>query len=171
MSRMIRCLIPAIFFAGIVCAQEVPLPPLPQILAPQDLVLSNDRGRCSASGLVLGTPLARDFAGGHTITATRDDELSLTEPYPRGRTLVTWTVTDAAGQTASIAQSITVNDEERPEIKAPRDVEIDADEGCFATNVNLGEPNITENCSDSALRVTAKDSQERELVLSEEHPR
>src|SRR5438477_600149 len=113
MPRTIRCLIPAIFFAGIVCAQEVPLPPLPQILAPQDLVLSNDRGRCSASGLVLGTPLARDFAGGHTITATRDDELSLAEPYPRGKTLVTWTVTAAAAPTARLAHSSPAKGEKR----------------------------------------------------------
>jgi hypothetical protein len=171
MSRTIRCMIPAIFFAMILCAQEAPLPPLPQILAPQDLVLSNDRGRCSASGLILGTPVARDFAGGHTITASRDDGLSLTEPYPRGRTLVMWTVTDAAGQTASIAQSITVNDEEPPAIKAPPDVEIDTDDDCFATNTNLSEPVITENCPDSVLKISAKDSEGREVQLSDEHPR
>jgi hypothetical protein len=168
---MIRCSIPAIFFAGILCAQEAPPPPPPQIFAPQDLVLSNDRGRCSATGLILGTPAARDFAGGHTITASRGDGLPLTDPYPRGPTLITWTVTDAAGQTASIAQTITVNDEEPPEIKAPPDVEFDADDGCFATNVNLGEPTITENCPDSVIRISARDSEDRELVLSEDHPR
>jgi hypothetical protein len=168
---MIRCLIPAISFAAILRAQEAPLPPLPQILAPQDLVLSNDRGRCSATGLILGTPVARDFAGGHTITATRSDDLPLTDPYPRGSTLVTWTVTDASGQTASIAQSITVKDDEPPQIKAPPYVEVDADDGCFATNVNAGEPVITENCPDSVLKVSATDGEGREVLLSDEHPR
>jgi hypothetical protein len=82
-----------------------------------------------------------------------------------------WTVTDVAGQTASIAQSITVNDEEPPAIKAPPDIEIDADDGCFATNVNLGQPIITENCPDSVLKVSARDGEGREVPLSDEHPR
>src|SRR4051794_20903231 len=98
----IRSHVIAIVLARALAAQEAPPPPPPppQIVAPADLVLANDRGRCPASGLILGAPAARDFTGGHTIAADRSDGLSVSEPFPRGGTIITWTITDAAGQTA-----------------------------------------------------------------------
>ncbi|MGZ5477763.1 MAG: hypothetical protein ACXWH1_14880, partial [Thermoanaerobaculia bacterium] len=93
MRRIAQVLI--LFLAITLSAQEPPAPPPPpQIFAPGDLLLSNDRGRCSASGLILGTPVAKDFAGGHTITVSREDGHLISEPYPRGITIVVWTVTD-----------------------------------------------------------------------------
>jgi hypothetical protein len=152
-------------------AQDAPPPQPPQIVAPADVVLSNDRGRCSASGLILGTPAARDFAGGHTITVTRNDDAPMTEPFPRGQTVITWTVTDLIGQTTSVTQTITVKDQQPPRIDAPPDVEAVADDGCFATHVDEGKPAITAGCDDYRLAVIARYSDGRETLLPSDERR
>ena len=173
MRRIAQCLVPGFLFVITLSAQEQPPPPPPppQIFAPGDLALSNDHGRCSASGLILGIPKATDSTGGHTIEATRNDDQPISEPFPVGITIVTWTVTDNAGQTATTAQRIVVKDTETPEIKAPPDVEAAADDEGSGTSVNEGEPIIKHNCSGSEVLITAKRSDGREFRLSDEHPR
>src|SRR5436190_1193612 len=155
MRRIVQCLVAGCVFVITASAQEQPPPPPPQIFAPGDVALSNDRGRCYASGLILGIPKATDSTGGHTIDAARNDEQPISEPFPVGTTIVTWTVTDGAGQTATTAQTIVVKDTEPPEIKAPPDVEASADEEGLETSVDEGEPAVTDNCLES-VAITAK---------------
>ena len=156
--------------ATFLLAQE--LPPPPQIFAPGDLTLTNDRERCYASGVLLGTPRAVDSAGGHTVAGVRDDDHSLSDPFPVGITTVTWTVTDAAGQTDWISQKVTVNDTEPPSIEAPRDIEVgEDDEDGLGTRVDEGDPIITDNCPASALRIQGKRSDGRDFEWRDEHPR
>lgn len=169
MRRIAQCLVPGLLFVITLSAQEQPRPP--QIFAPGDLVLSNDHGRCFASGLILGVPKMKDSTGGHRIEAARDDDLPISAPFPVGTTIVTWTVTDYSGQTATTAQRIIVKNTETPEIKAPPDIEAAADdEGPWAV-VDEGEPIITANCSDSGYAITAKLSDGREFRMSDKHPR
>jgi hypothetical protein len=171
MRRMAWCLVAGFAFAIGASSQEPPPPPPPQIFWPGDVALTNDRGRCHASGLILGIPKATDSTGGHTIDATRDDDKPISEPFPVGTTIITWTVTDAAGQTATTVQRIVVKDIEAPEIKAPPDVEAPADEEDLETSVDEGEPIIKDNCPDSVV-ITARRSDGREFRLSDEqHPR
>jgi len=157
--------------ATLLLAQELPLPP--QIFAPGDVTLTNDRERCYASGVLLGTPRAVDSAGGHTVTGVRDDDHPLSDPFPVGITTITWTVTDAAGQTDWISQKVTVKDTEPPSIEAPRDVDVDEDdEDGLGTRVDEGDPIITDNCPASALRIQGKRSDGRDFEWrDDEHPR
>src|SRR5438067_8520818 len=67
---------------------------------------------------------------------------------PKGTTIVTWTVTDASGNTASCTQSVTVQDHEKPTMTCPAnltDVPTDAGQ-CYATGVALGAPTTGDNC-------------------------
>ena len=42
------------------------------------------------------------------MAGTRSDGLPLNAPYPKGLTLITWTVTDSNGSSASCVQTIVV---------------------------------------------------------------
>jgi hypothetical protein len=81
-----------------------------------DIVTSTDPGQCSVSGVVLGTPVATDSGGIASLIDTRSDGLPLTDPYPVGVTIVTWTATDNAGNSSTCQQTVTVNDAEPPQL-------------------------------------------------------
>ncbi|WP_157491994.1 HYR domain-containing protein, partial [Mangrovimonas sp. ST2L15] len=66
--------------------------------------------------------------------------------FPIGNTTVTWTVTDAAGNSATDTQIVTVEDDTDPTIIAPADVTVSANASCQATGVALGTPTTADNC-------------------------
>ncbi|MCH2224021.1 MAG: HYR domain-containing protein, partial [Crocinitomicaceae bacterium] len=67
--------------------------------------------------------------------------------FPTGLTWVTWTVTDASGNTATCSQKVKVKDKEDPTIVCPPKVVVFTDPGvCEATNVQLGMPVTGDNC-------------------------
>jgi len=83
---------------------------------------------CDGTGTVTGTDVSDGASNPETITRT-------------------WAYTDAAGNTASTSQTITVNDITDPTITAPADVTVSADAGsCEATVVALGSPTTADNC-------------------------
>ena len=65
-----------------------------------------------------------------------------------GNTTVTWTVTDAAGNTAQCTQTVTVLDNIDPTITCPSDITVNADAGaCEATGITLASPVAGDNCT------------------------
>ena len=76
-----------------------------------------------------------------------------------GTTTVTWTATDAAGNTQTCTQTVTVSDTEKPTITCPANVSVVADAGlCTATAVALGTATATDNCSTGAALVITNDA-------------
>ena len=69
----------------------------PSITCPDDVVTSNDQGRCDAT-VEIGSPTVSDNCGVTTPTAVRSDGLTLADPFPVGTTVVTWTVTGRGRQ-------------------------------------------------------------------------
>ncbi|WP_426493513.1 HYR domain-containing protein [Hymenobacter sp. 102] len=66
----------------------------------------------------------------------------------RGTNQVTLTVTDSNGYTATATATVTVVDGIAPSLTAPAAVTVSADAGqCSASNVALGAPTATDNCS------------------------
>ena len=115
----------------------------PVIVCPADITVSTDLGSCDGTIATLGTELTFDNC---TVASVTNDAASLT--FPIGTTPVTWTVTDAAGNTATCVQMITVLDTENPMITCPIDVTVSADAAsCNATGVVLGTPVSTDNCT------------------------
>ena len=107
----------------------------PTITAPATVTANTDAGICTASGVVLGVPTANDNCGSPTIT----NNAPLT--FPTGNTTVIWTATDAAGNTTSATQVVTVTDNENPTVTAPANVNVT----CPA-DVVLGTPTTNDNC-------------------------
>ncbi|WP_148871266.1 HYR domain-containing protein, partial [Tenacibaculum adriaticum] len=111
---------------------------------PSAVTVNVDAGTCTASGVSLGAaPTGTDNCGVSTIT----NDAPAT--FPIGDTTVTWTSTDAAGNTATCTQVVTVVDNINPTISAcPSAVTVNVDAGtCTASGVSLGAaPTGTDNC-------------------------
>ncbi len=97
----------------------------PVITAPADVVVGNDLHLASA--LVAATaPSAVDNCTEPVVNGVRSDGAALDAPYPVGVTKITWTAKDAAGNTSTVVQSITVEDREAPLLESPGDFSVNA---------------------------------------------
>ena len=112
----------------------------PSITAPATVTATTTSG-CSATGVVLGTPTTSDNCSSVTVS---NNAPSI---YPVGSTTVTWTATDASGNSTMAVQTVTVTDVIAPIVTAPANVTVSSTSGCTAQNVNLGSPEFTDNCS------------------------
>jgi hypothetical protein len=120
----------------------------PEISCPGDFLRNTDPGVCEAI-LNPGLASASDVCGGVTVVAQRSDGLTLTNAYPKGVTLITWTATDQVGLTNSCTQVITIVDNESPEITCPPDLlaaEWPRDSG--SATVQFDPPVVSDNCSE-----------------------
>ena len=116
---------------------------LPTIECPDDISQFNDAKLCGAYIEDIGYPVIDDNCGVVTPTNNAPEDLF----FPVGETIVTWTVTDIHGNTATCTQIVTIIDNEDPSITCPNFIEQLADEGeCFATIDDLGEPTVDDNC-------------------------
>ncbi|KIC01910.1 hypothetical protein OA88_11090, partial [Flavobacterium sp. JRM] len=81
------------------------------------------------------------------FTGVRSDSKSLTDLYPVGTTTITWTATDASGNTSlSCEQTITITDTEKPVISCPAAVIANTDIGSCTATIVLSLPTVTDNC-------------------------
>ncbi len=103
--------------------------------APADVTVTTDLDACTASGVALGAPITGDNC---TIAS-----ISNNAPvnFPNGTTTVTWTVTDAAGNTTLSTQLVTVNDDAPPSLIPPPDIVSDS------CTIILGNPTVSDNCA------------------------
>ncbi|MDD3878349.1 MAG: HYR domain-containing protein, partial [Bacteroidales bacterium] len=114
----------------------------PSIICPANITVSTDANVCSASNVSLGTPSVDDNC---TVANITNNAPSV---FPIGTTIVTWTVTDAAGNTATCDQTVTVEDNENPSIICPANLTVSTDANvCSASNVSLGTPSVDDNCT------------------------
>ncbi|HEX6626587.1 MAG TPA: HYR domain-containing protein [Gemmatimonadaceae bacterium] len=97
----------------------------PRIVAPQSLSVPNDRGKASAV-VATGTPSVEENCPLVKVDGARSDGAALAAAYPVGVTTITWTATDASGNSASAQQSITVRDVEAPSLILPGDFTVNA---------------------------------------------
>jgi hypothetical protein len=89
----------------------------------------------------LGTPSAADDCGVANLTNNAPASFEI------GTTIVTWTATDASGNTATASQVVLVSDTTAPTIIAPAAVNVSTNEGCTAAGINLGTPATADNCA------------------------
>ncbi|MFM8596585.1 MAG: PKD-like domain-containing protein, partial [Flavobacteriales bacterium] len=116
----------------------------PVIYAPINVNVNPNLG-CTAVGVALGTPVVSDNC---TVASVTNNAPAL---FPIGTTTVTWTVTDASGNTATATQLVNVVDQVAPVATAPAHVTVNTNNFCDATGVNLGTPEATDNCTIASI--------------------
>ena len=112
----------------------------PRIISPASIVVSTDPGRCEATFNPV-TATVTDNCGA-TVTGVRSDGKALSDPYPKGVTTISWTATDAAGNSASCTQTVTVNDTENPAVGP---IAAPVDPVPISTQISVSA-NATDNC-------------------------
>ncbi|MGH9909364.1 MAG: HYR domain-containing protein, partial [Nitrososphaerales archaeon] len=90
----------------------------PSILSPEDIVV--EAKDPLQNFVTLGNATASDAVG--VVFITNDAPAA----FAFGKTIVTWTATDAAGNSAGAIQTITVVDTTSPKVVAPADVTVEA---------------------------------------------
>jgi len=75
---------------------------IPTITCPPNVYVFIDAGKCTASGLNIGTPITTDNCSVESVTNNAP------VVFPIGNTLVVWTVTDGNGNKATCTQTVNV---------------------------------------------------------------
>jgi hypothetical protein len=108
----------------------------PTIVAPADVTA--EATSKDGTPVTLGTPTVSDNSDPNPTVTNNAPAL-----FPLGTTVVTWTATDASGNTATAKQNVTVADTTSPSITAPPDIQAEAT-GPSGTQVNLGNPVVSD---------------------------
>jgi len=113
----------------------------PQIQAPSDLVILLDSNSCIAANVNLGTPQANDNCSLQSV------QNNAPNGFGPGSTVVVWTATDAAGNTAIDTQMVVVYDSIAPQATPPSNIVVSTDPTtCSASSLGLGAPVAQDNC-------------------------
>ncbi|MEP3836033.1 MAG: gliding motility-associated C-terminal domain-containing protein, partial [Algibacter sp.] len=145
-------------FKQIVEITTIPDVTNPTIECPENISLEVTADNCeiAATEFTLGTPLTNDDC---LVSSVNNDA---PDTFPLGETIVTWTVTDGSGNTATCEQTVTIIDNIDPtfvDCAAPVSVNVDAN-GCTTdiANINLGTPTVNDNCTETTITNDAPDT-------------
>lgn len=119
----------------------------PQIICPDNIVVSTDPMSCSA--IVDYTPSGSDNCGGYSIETFPPSGTS----FELGLTTVTSVITDASGNSDSCSFTVEVIDDEPPLLNCPVDMIVQSDSGFYGAVVNYNAP-ASENCGDASVSVS-----------------
>jgi len=124
-----------------VTVSDVELPVISGVPAP--ISVPNAPGTCAAV-VTWGAPTASDNCSVASLTPSSASGSS----FPVGITTVTYTATDAAGNTSQASFTVTVSDIQSPVIVGtPSDITVPAAAGECAAIVSWTEPTANENCA------------------------
>ncbi|MEM9917484.1 MAG: HYR domain-containing protein [Bacteroidota bacterium] len=131
---------------------------------PPNVVVSVDEGRCTAN-VTWDQPIFSDNCTSPTLSSTHPSGFD----FPLGSTTVTYTATDASGNTATCSFDVTVSDDERPVvlcdsirvridgtvISDPGGIVLTAtpDNNCQGIKISFTEPTATDNCDTNVIPV------------------
>ncbi len=121
----------------------------PTIVCPANVDMNVDAGVCGAV-VSFETPSASDNSG-LDVTVTQTAGPASGEVFPVGTTTVTFTATDAAGNSASCSFDVTVTDNEDPTFGTVSDIMVNTDAGVCGAVVSFEAPSATDNCEGTVV--------------------
>ncbi|MEE1541667.1 MAG: HYR domain-containing protein, partial [Paludibacteraceae bacterium] len=135
----------------------------PDFTCPEPISVSTDEGKCGAD-IDLAVPVVTDNCDGAWIEASLPNgtvKVSgdvVRESFSVGATDVKWTAYDAAGNSKSCVQKVTVTDNEEPVVNCVKDIaQYMVNDACgWSGDISL--PEVTDNCGVSNLSATRSDN-------------
>ncbi len=118
----------------------------PVIACPANINTAGDLTLCGAV-VTWAAPVASDNCPGEVVTSTHNSG----DTFSVGTTTVTYTVTDAAGNTAICSFDVTVEDTEAPTIICPLDINLSSTEASCGSAAMWATPVTDDNCGVSTV--------------------
>ena len=116
-----------------------------------NVVQANDAGEC---GAIVSYALAEVTDNCEVVEVSLVEGFESGEFFPAGMTTVTYSYTDAAGNTSLCSFTVEVLDEEAPVIECIEVFEVGTDYGVCGANVNFPLPAAFDNCPGVTVEVT-----------------
>ena len=120
----------------------------PTITAPAAVNATTNNG-CMALNVALGTPVTTDNCSIASVTHNAPNAFNV------GITVVTWTITDGSGNTATATQNVTITDVVAPIVIAPQNINSSSNTSCTATGLNIGTAIALDNCTVASITSNA----------------
>ncbi|WP_372993934.1 HYR domain-containing protein, partial [Sulfitobacter sp.] len=117
-----------------------------------DIIVNVDPGDCGAV-ISFEAPTATDNCTG-TVVTLNEGNMPSGSLFPVGTTTVTYTATDATGNTSTITFDVTVEDNEDPTIECPENITVTNIEGQDYAIVTYTEITATDNCGVTVERIS-----------------
>lgn len=124
----------------------------PQIICPTNANLSTAPNQCSAI-FNYTAPIGTDNCSGASTSRTAG--LGPGATFPLGSTTESYTVTDASGNSANCSFSVTVSDNQDPQISCPANISRNITLGICGAAVIYSAPVGSDNCSGASTSQTA----------------
>ncbi|TVR88637.1 MAG: HYR domain-containing protein [Saprospirales bacterium] len=125
-----------------------------ELECPEDIEVSTDAGECGAD-LAIDYPelgeYCPDLDFNDFLENSFNNDPNASGIYPVGTTEVTYTYSDTLGEDFTCTFSVTVNDEEDPEITCPDNVNIEVDFGVDNADVDDFIAVATDNCNVASI--------------------
>lgn len=133
----------------------------PRVDVADDVYIDAEFDKCSAY-VKVENATASDNCTVYQIMPARSDGRDLNDsPYPVGTTTITWTAIDSAGLRTSRDQRVIVRDRQSPVLVAPKDVGAVTVDGKCVAFVEVGKPEVRDNCSGVTVDLTRTDGKRR----------
>lgn len=117
----------------------------PVVIAPANVTV--DAGASCDASVTVAAASVSDNCGNVTVTNDFNNTSDASGTYPVGVTVITWTATDAGGNTATATSTVTVVDSTDPVIDCTALVEASALVGDGTATVAVPMPSVTDNCT------------------------
>jgi len=124
------------------CANDV-VPPV--LTCPSNITVGMDNDQCNAV-VYFPIPQAVDNCSGATVSQTDATGLTSGSVFPAGVTTLSYSATDAAGNSTSCSFTVTVIDQQDPNLPCLNNIVVNSDPSACGAVVNFTAPVATDNC-------------------------